>query len=259
MADEFGLLPRIGLIVPPAHGRVPDDGAALYRGRAHFLAKGLALDAITPEGFDAVLDAIAENARALADDGAEAISLMGTSLSFYRGAAFARRLAATIRDASGLPSTTMSHAIVRALRATGIRRVAVATAYRDDLNAKLVSFLHEEGFEVAAIQGLSMTDVIGVESVSPDQLMDLGRAAFAQARTADGLLISCGGLRTLPVIKPLEAALGAPVVSSSPAAFWDVVQLLGIDPVVNSHGRLFQTVAGEGWANAGQDAMRIGQ
>ena len=38
------LIPTLGLIVPPAHGRVPDDGPRLYAGRAHFLARGLGID-----------------------------------------------------------------------------------------------------------------------------------------------------------------------------------------------------------------------
>jgi arylmalonate decarboxylase len=243
MTVSAELLPRVGLIVPPAHGRVPDDGSILYRGRVQFIARGLALKAITPDCFDAVVDSVTDNAKALAEAGAQAISLMGTSLSFYRGAAVTRQLAAAIQDATGLPSTTMSHAIVRALKATGIQRVAVATAYGDELNARLRSFLQSEGFEVAAIKGLAMIDVLGVEAVSPARLIDLARDVFAQNSSAQGVLISCGGLKTLGVIDALEAILHVPVVSSSPAGFWDVVQLLGVNPTANNCGRLFQTLA----------------
>jgi arylmalonate decarboxylase len=233
-------LPTIGLIVPPAEGKVPDDGRLLYSGQVRFIAKGLALGQISPEGYEAVIDSVTDKARALAEDGAQAISLMGTSLSFYRGSAFNRQLAAAIQEATGLPATTMSHAIVRALRATGVQRVALATAYIDDVNARLAAFLREEGFDVTAVKGLAMTDVLGVGTVGPGTLIDLAQDVFAQDTSAQGVLISCGGLKTLGIIETLEARLGVPVVSSSPAGFWDAVQLLGVDPAAHGFGRLFQ-------------------
>ena len=49
------LIPTLGLIVPPAHGRVPDDGPRLYAGRAHFLARGLGIDSISSGGFAPVI------------------------------------------------------------------------------------------------------------------------------------------------------------------------------------------------------------
>jgi arylmalonate decarboxylase len=137
----------------------------------------------------------------------------------------------------------MSHAVVRALRATGVRRVAVATAYIDDVNVRLASFLQEEGFELTAIKGLAMTDVIGVGTVSPERLMDLAQDVFALESSAQGVLISCGGLKTLGIVDALETSLGVPVVSSSPAGFWDAVQLLGINPTAHDFGRLFQKFA----------------
>ncbi|HWK45348.1 MAG TPA: aspartate/glutamate racemase family protein [Stellaceae bacterium] len=240
MTVDVATLPKLGLIVPPAAGKVPDDGPLLYGERAQFMARGLALTEMSSAGYEAVIDSVADRAKSLAQAGAKVISLMGTSLSFYRGAAFNRRLSAAIFDATGLPATTMSSAVIRALQASGVRRVAVATAYIDDVNHRLVSFLREEGIEVTAIKGLAMTDVIGVGNVTPEILSALAREVFAEDRSAEGVLISCGGLRTLDILDPLETALQIPVISSSPAGFWDVVQLADIDPTVPSFGRLFQ-------------------
>lgn len=258
MTDDPAALPRIGLLVPPAHGRVPEEATVLYGDRARFVGQGLALEAITPDGFDAVIDSVTEKAKALADAGAQAIALMGTSISFYRGAAFTDDLASALREATGLPATTMSHAVVRGLRATGLQRLAVATAYRDDLNARLASFLQAAGFEVLAIKGLGMTDVIGVGATPPATLIDLGKAVFAEAGSADGVLISCGGLKTLAVVEPLEAVTGAPVVSSPLAALWDVVQLLDIDPAANGCGRLFRTAAPDAGPSVRTASGRVG-
>jgi len=229
----------IGLIVPPAAGLVPSDGPSLYGSRVRFIARGLGLGEISPDGFDAVVRLILDKALELRDAGAEVISLMGTSLSFYRGAAFTDDLRDHLQEATGLPCTTMSHAIVASLRKLGVKRVACATAYTDTLNARLSDYLLSSGFEVAAVRGLSIVGVDAVGQVTPKTLIALANAAHQDDPSADGLLISCGGLLTLDILAPLEVQLGVPVTSSSPAGFWDVVQLAGIDPSSQGRGRLF--------------------
>jgi arylmalonate decarboxylase len=228
----------IGLIVPPAHGEVPTDGARLYPG-VRFLARGLGLPEVSPRGYDRVVDAVVDHARALHEAGASAVSLMGTSLSFYRGPAFTDELRDAMQAATGVPCTTMSHAVVRALRALSIRRVAVATAYIDEVNALLVAYLASQGFETTAIRGLAITGVRAVGEVPPATLLALADAVFAEDSSADGVLVSCGGLHTLDVLAPLESRLGVPAVSSSPAGFRDVVMLAGGDPRADGFGRLF--------------------
>jgi len=232
--------PLVGLIVPPAAGKVPDDGPTLYPDRVRFIARGLALPTISTVGYDAVIDSVTAKAVELADAGVKAISLMGTSLSFYRGADYNRQLGSAIANATGLPSSTMSQAVVHALRSVSVRRVALATAYTDDVNARLIDFLRAEGFEIAAVKGLSITDVVGVGEVSPDALTALAEDVFAQSSAAQGVLISCGGLKTLGILEALEARLGVPVISSSAAGFWDVVQLANIDPTADGFGQLLR-------------------
>ncbi|WP_238136850.1 aspartate/glutamate racemase family protein [Variovorax sp. JS1663] len=230
----------LGLIVPPAAGLVPVDGQALYGTRdLRFIARGLGIPGISPEGFDTVVDRILELAVELRDAGAQAVSLMGTSLSFYRGLEFTHALRDRMRQATGVPCTTMSHAIVDSLRALGIRRVAVATAYIDTLNQRLVDYLASCGIAVTHIEGLSITGVEAVGQVSAETLMALAERTFAADRSAQGLLISCGGLLTLDIHVPLEHKLGIPVTSSSPAGFWDLVRTAGLDPASPGHGRLF--------------------
>ena len=232
--------PTIGLIVPPAAGEVPQDAGLLYGGRVHFVARGLGIGGVSPTGFNPVIGSVLDKARELRDAGAQAISLMGTSISFYRGAAFTEDLRAAMQDATGLPCTTMSHAIVAGLHALGIQRVAVATSYIDELNDRLVDYLTHAGFEVTAIQGLSISGVKEMGEVTPQTLMTLSESVYAQDKSADGIFISCGGLLTLDVLAPLEAKLGLPATASSPAGFWDVMRLAGLNPASPGFGRLFE-------------------
>ena len=70
--------------------------------------------------------------------------------------------------------------------------------------------------------------------------MALSSEAVARAPQADGILISCGGLRTLGVAKPLEDRHGLPVVSSTPAAFWAAMRLVGESGRLTGCGRLLE-------------------
>lgn len=236
-------IPTLGLVVPPGHGRVPQDGPMLYGPRVRFLARGLGIGGVSPEGFAPVVNTIVDRARELRDAGAEAISMMGTSISFYRGPEFTESLRRAMEEATGVPCTTMSHAIVRALQQLGIRRVAVATSYIAELNDQLVAYLTHCGFEVTAIEGMSITGVEEVGQVSTRALVDLAHRVYAQDAAADGIFISCGGLLTLDAIRQLEQELGVPVTASSPAGFWDVVRLGGAAPASPGFGRLFAATA----------------
>ena len=232
-------LPHLGLIVPPAAGAVPVDGPLLYGDRIRFSARGLALGEISTRGYTEVIDSVIGKALELKEEGASAVSLMGTSLSFFRGVAFTRQLQREMEQATDLPCTTMSDAIIAGLRHLKVRRVAVATAYIDEVNTQLRTYLEQSDFEPLALEGLAISDVQAVGQVSTEVLVDLCLKVFEEQPGADGLLISCGGLVTLDAVREVEARLRVPVVSSSPAGFWDLVRTAGLDARSPGQGRLF--------------------
>ena len=230
-------VPLLGL-VSPVDATVPPEAAAMYPSGVRFQQLAVGLRTMTPEGYDQVLERIAPLAKELAGQGAQAIALMGTSLSFYKGAAFNRELTQRITTATGLPAVTMSTAVVEGLRTFGARRLAVATAYADEVNHRLQAFLHEEGFEVLQIKGLGIEKVEDILAVKQDALLKFSAGVAESAPGADALLVSCGGLRTLDLIAPLEQRCKVPVVSSLPHALRAGVRLLGQSGRSPGHGRL---------------------
>ncbi len=235
--DTHGSAGPIGLIVPPASGEMPVDAGILYP-QYEFLSCGLGLPQVAPAGYDQVIDRVTEVAQRLAEAGACTISLMGTSLSFYRGVEFNRQLQKSMQAATGLPCTTMSHAVLRGLDALGARRVVLATAYIDDVNQRLFRFMQDSGYDALGVVGLSLTDIAAIQSVTTQTLVDLCVQAMEQAPDAEAILLSCGGLKTLDAIPEVEARFGVPVVSSSPAGLWDVVRAAGLPARASGHGRL---------------------
>jgi arylmalonate decarboxylase len=232
----------IGLVVPYADDRVPAEGQAMYQATypdVTFVAKGVGVQSMTPEGYDPAMAAIRPAADDLAARGVDAIMVIGTSLTFYKGAEAHRRLIEDLRGATGLPVSTMSAAVVDALRAIQAKKLAVATAYDDAVNRLLQGFLEDEGFEVGAIAGFGITEFGGAAGrKSEADVLELGARVCTDAGDAEALLISCGGLRTLGVAKPFEDRHGIAVVSSMPAAFWAAVRLVGRTGQLPGYGYL---------------------
>jgi len=226
--------PVLGMIFPPANYPVPPEATLLYPNGVRFLAAGLAFNGMTLESYEEAVPRIVPTAVQLKERGAMAISIMGTSLTFYKGAAFNQELIERVHRATGLPATSMSNGIVDGLQVAGAKRVAVATAYTDIVNATLDRFLKESGFEVLAIRGLNL--IRATNAVTQDQLYDFSASVFASAPQADTLLISCGGLKTLDLLAPLEKKCKVPVVSSTPHALMNAVRLVGLRPRVMGYG-----------------------
>src|SRR5271170_7897651 len=229
--------PTLGLIFPVTRP-VPPEGLAMYPTGIKFITLGLGLKTMTPEGYDAVIDRIGPAAEQLAKQGANAVVLMGTSLSFYKGAAFNERLTEILKKATGLPVTTMSTGVIEGLKTVGAKRVVCATAYDDEVNRRLQTFLKESGFEVLGVQGLGIEKVEDVDHVTQDGLLKFCVGVRQTQPKANAILVSCGGLRTLEILAPLEQQGHVPAVSSTPHALWAGVRLLGLSGRAAGFGTL---------------------
>jgi arylmalonate decarboxylase len=234
----------IGLVVPFATDDVPFEGPIMYPG-VRFLPRGVGVRALTPEGYEAAWNGIVPAAEYLAKEGVDAIMVIGTSLTFYRGPQAHAQLLKDLRERTGLPVSTMSQALIDGLREVGAKRVAVATAYTDVVNRRLKEFLQAAGIEVLSLECFNLLEFNAPQKMSEAEIISLSDAAVAKANAAkpeaaEAILISCGGLRTLGVAKPLEASHRIPVVSSATAAFWAAMRLVGESGRIAGYGKLFE-------------------
>ena len=179
-------------------------------------------------------------AEALAKQGAKAISVFGSSLTFYNGAKFNQELVDRVKKATGLPATTQSNGLVDGLKTANAKRVAIATAYTDVVTGRLKLFLEEHGFTVVSAKGLGYERV--PDTVTQDILHRLGADTYAASNKADALVVSCGGLKTLDLIVPLEKDIRVPVVSSTPHGLMNAVRLVGVNPRAKGFGMVFEKV-----------------
>jgi arylmalonate decarboxylase len=228
--------PAIGLIFPPLNYPIPPDAKRLYPGGIEFLSGGVGLPGgMTLQGYDEAIPRVLPAAEALAQQGAKVISVFGSSLTFYKGAKFNQELVDRVAKATGRPATTQSNGLIDGLKVANAKRVALATAYTDAVTARLKIFLEEHGFEVTSARGLGFERIPEGAATGPI-LIRLGLESYANSRKADALVMSCGALKTLDLIVPLENEIKAPVVSSTPHGLMNAVRLLGVSARAKGFG-----------------------
>ena len=231
--------PALGLIFPPKDYPIPPDAKRLYPSGVEFLGDGVGLPGgMSIEGYEEAIPRVVPVAQALAKRGAKVISVFGSSITFYKGAKFNQDIIERVTKATGVPATTQSNGLIDGLRTVNAKRVAVATAYTDIVTGRLKVFLEEHGFEVTSAKGLGF-ERIPEGAATQEILFNLGSDAYSNSKKADALVMSCGALRTLDLIVPLENTIKVPVVSSTPHGLMNGVRLLGVSPRAQGFGMVF--------------------
>ena len=239
-ARPYGWRAKLGLIVPPTNSvnegewqRVLPPGVTL-----HVTRMRLHTDTQSEEGKRQLLADVREASRDLAAAGVDAIAYGCTAGSLVLPLDW---LTAQVAAAVGVPAVATGPAIVLALRALGIRRIAVATPYHEALNQHEAHFFAACGLEVVTIAGL------GIGAGGPQEYPQIARlpaervkahALAAAAAGGDALVLSCTDLATLGLHEELERSLGRPVVSSNQATLWAALAAAGLESGLVSWGAL---------------------
>jgi maleate isomerase len=192
------------------------------------------------EGLSETVKQVERAALELASAEVDVILQAGTAIAFFRGFGHDQELSQRIHAATGIKATTSLTAVIDALRTLQIHRPAIATSYLADIDRRLVDVLEKSGFKVAAIRGMGLKKSIDMGKVFPEQTYRLARQVVRSAPQADGILISCGNLRTFEAIESLEIDTGLPVVTSNQAGLWQAMRMAGIKDRLTSLGRLLK-------------------
>lgn len=153
------------------------------------------------------------------------------SASFVHGADGERRLHQTIIDAGAPAAVTTSGALIHALAALDVNRIAVVTPYVDSVTDRLLTFLGEHGTETVSSVGLGLLNHIW--KVSYPEVVQAVRDV--DHPDAEAVYISCTNVLTYDIIAPLERMLGKPVITANQVGMWGALNAIGRDPV--AHGQ----------------------
>ena len=229
---------RIGLLVPSSNTTVePEFYRALPPGYTLHCAR-LYLTRIDTESIHRTGEELEQQARALASADVDVIVLGATAPSFLHGAGFDQQQGERIRAATGKPATTTSSAMLAALAALGVRRIALGSAYDAQINAIAVSFLQANGVSVVSTEALGYADNLAVGRLPVESAYETGLRV--DSPEAEAVLLACTNWRSMEAIAPLEQALGKPVLSTTQASLWGALRLLGWRGDLPGWGSLFR-------------------
>jgi maleate isomerase len=230
-------LPRLGLILLATDLTTERDVARLIgpdEAGVHATRVAYA-NPTTPENLRRMTPRLGE-AAALLVPGVPlaAIVFACTSASVVIGEAAVR--AAIGAGRPGVPVVTPTDASAAALRALGVRRIAIFTPYLPETTAPMVAHFEALGFDVVRSHCLSLEDDRVMARLGEDAIVE--GASAADAPDAEAVFVSCTALPALAAVERLEAALGKPVVTSNQASIWAARRLAGLGAPVAGYGRL---------------------
>lgn len=220
---------RVGLIIPSLNVIVEDDlrrelpadvGYHIGRLRLRKTHGRVTQAALLEAGQDAVAQS-----SLLADAGMDAIAFNCTGASLSDGPQGARRLQDEISAMTKTPATTTILSVVRALRASGLRRIVHVCPFTAEFGADEAAFLRAEGFEIVESRGLNFTDARLAAKMSPQEIVEI--AVGVDRPEADGLFLACANVRAMEATAELQRRLAKPVVTSNQAVIWDLLDMIG--------------------------------
>ena len=217
----YGWRARIGRINPSPETVGDEEWRRLCPDGTTVVSTRMFIERVDRDGLTEMVGHVERAAKELATARPKVILMAGTAGAFNGGPGFDQALIKRIEDAAGVPATTTMTAVLEALDALGIQRVAVATSYIRPVDEDLARVLRAAGKDVAAIRGMGILKSIDMGDILPEATYAFAREMLmaAEDRT-DGCLISCGNLRSLEAIERLEADFDLPVVTSNQAGLW---------------------------------------
>lgn len=155
-----------------------------------------------------------------------------TSGSFLEGESWNQEVSNTVKKYTQTPVVTASSAVLRALKALQMERIAVATPYPKEINHKLEIFFSSKSLQIVRIGSVCYEE-------ARSELAAYRLAKDLDGKDVDGIFISCTDFRAVHILESLEDDLGKPVISSNQAILWACLRLGGIHDKIQGFGTLF--------------------
>jgi maleate isomerase len=164
------------------------------------------------------------------------VALMAQGPGYFEEAE--NRLARVAAEGGGAaPVVSSAGALVRSIQALGASKIVVVAPYLKPIAETVVSCIADAGIEVQDYVALEVSDNLEVGRLDPLRLP--GIAEQLNRSNADAVVLSaCVQMPSLPAIAEAERLLGLPVLSAATATTFELLERLGLEPVVPDAGYL---------------------
>lgn len=142
------------------------------------------------------------------------------------------------RSRPGLPCTSPITGAIAGMKALGLERIALLTPYVQSINDMMRAYIEARGVAVPVMGSFNNANDDQVARIT---LASTRAAAIDLARSphVDAIFVSCTSLRTIDIVREVEAETGKPFLASNPAQAWHMLRLGGIEDRLPQWGRLF--------------------
>ncbi|MDR9483933.1 MAG: Asp/Glu racemase [Sediminimonas sp.] len=233
----FGTLARLGLIVLSTDESLENEARLVLGDRAVSMmhTRIPAEEDVTPDALRMMENRLPEAARLL-PQGQDAIGYGCTSASTVIGP---ERVAELVRGHHpGAQVSNPISAVIAALRALEVGRIAYVSPYVPSVTAPMRVYLETQGITTVIEDSFAEGDDRTVAHIAEKSSKIMVLDAIAKAKV-EAVFVSCTNLRTFGIIDEVERETGLPVVSSNQALLWHMLRLAGVDARGWGPGRLF--------------------
>lgn len=192
----------------------------------------------THESLLHMADSVEESSKLLADASVDIIAFNCTVGSLIKGRGYDQEIIERINQATGLPATTTTTAVIAGLKTVGIKELILVSPYAEVVHQKEKAFLEDEGFRLLNDQWLSLSNCVQQYETDPLRWYEVVRAL--KDPRSDGYFISCGGIRVVGIIQRLETDLKKPVITSNQALVWHCLRMIGLQGPIEGFGQLLK-------------------
>ena len=239
---------RIGIAIPSTNiaveydcQRIIPEGVTWHFGRFYIEVRDLSDNETFLKFVEAIQDTIPLSMRDLVT--AEiTYAMMGMSAETFWGGkagndAFQQRIREFIGPDMGL--TTGANAADAALKAFGIKNIAVLTPYQPVADEQVRQFFGESGYEIKRLHGLKCDSAHGIANTPRSQVLDVVVNEL-NGDDVDAIVQVGTNLSTVDLFPTLEQQLGKPMIAINIALIWHALRAAGIEDKFYGKGRLLE-------------------
>ncbi len=136
-------------------------------------------------------------------------------------------------------TTDPFRALIAACQKLKLQKLALLSPYGCATSEAFLDALQNAGIAIKAYGSFNEKQESKVPEIDPESIFEATISLAAQTE-CDGIFLSCTNLRTLPIIKRIEAQTGKIVLSSNQLLAWHMAQLAGLDLHAPDLGHLWR-------------------
>jgi maleate isomerase len=187
-----------------------------------------------------VRQSIDQNLADLADSRVDVIAYGCTSATLSEGPVFDAEFCRGLTGKTGKRTVTMAGALIEALNALHIKRVAFTSPYVKCLSAEAVLVLDQSCINVVSERAFEQElSSLEQNSLTPQDAFEM--ACKVNCEDADAIVIACTDYRSLEAVLDIEAELNKPDITSNQALAYACLKRLRLPTTqITRGGTLFR-------------------